>query len=86
MTALEKAWAALEGRRVESRRLYACVYCRGNTGVLRQHWCRDELELYCDRCERWTGQIITRDEVGAWIGGVGRKSKETAQIAFAGDV
>jgi hypothetical protein len=49
-----RAW---EGRRVEGR--FACVYCYGRDFVLLRHHCRDELELYCDSCERWTGDRIS---------------------------
>ena len=51
------ALQALEGKRVE--RAFPCVYCLSRDAVLRRHWCVDELELYCDSCERWTGERIT---------------------------
>jgi len=63
---VQKLFEALNGQRVESRYLYACVYCGAKDGVLRQHWCKDELELYCDRCERWTGDRLTCQDIVNW--------------------
>ena len=48
---------ALEGKRV--RGVYPCVYCRSYDFVLRRHWCVDEVELYCDSCERWSGDRVS---------------------------
>jgi hypothetical protein len=44
-----------------------CYCCGGQTAVLRQRWCKDELELFCDRCETWAGRRITVADVEAWI-------------------
>jgi hypothetical protein len=52
---------ALEGRRVRGR--FPCVYCHSYDFVLRRHWCVDEVELYCDGCERWTGDRISIADV-----------------------
>ena len=66
-SALRKKLRTLEGRRVDSQYTYACVYCGAQDGVLRQHWCKDELELFCDRCERWTGERISIDDLARWM-------------------
>jgi hypothetical protein len=61
-------WQDLEGRRVGTVYL-ACVSCGGREGILRRHHCQDELELYCDWCEAWTGIRVTKAEVQAWNDG-----------------
>jgi hypothetical protein len=52
------------GKRVETT--FRCSGCGCWDGVLRRHYCRDELELFCDRCETWHGVTVTRDDVRAW--------------------
>jgi hypothetical protein len=52
------------GRRIGTR--IRCCGCGGYDGVLRRRFCRDELELFCDRCETWQGIIVTRNDVRAW--------------------
>jgi hypothetical protein len=58
----QTTWRKLEGTRVETR-LTACTNCGARDGVLRRHHCKDELELYCDWCERWTGMRIRREDL-----------------------
>jgi hypothetical protein len=58
-------WYGLDGARVETR-FVACLHCGARDGVMLQHHCKDELELYCDWCERWTGHRITKHQVRAW--------------------
>jgi hypothetical protein len=53
-----------EGRRVETR--LRCRTCDGYDGVLRHRYCKDELELFCDRREIWLGITVTRAEVRTW--------------------
>jgi hypothetical protein len=65
MTA-EEIRSELEGTRVESASS-VCLYCGGHDAVLLGHHCKDELELYCDWCERWTGHRIRIDEARAWV-------------------
>jgi hypothetical protein len=64
MPRLPKTLRAFEGRRVS--REYPCVYCWAREGVLLFHCARDELELYCDGCERWTGFRLTDADVRQW--------------------
>jgi hypothetical protein len=52
----------LEGRRIYSETV-VCLGCRGYDGVLRRHHCKDELELYCDWCEEWTGHRLDFDAI-----------------------
>jgi hypothetical protein len=54
----------LEGRRVSD---VHCYCCGGQTAVLRQRWCKDELELFCDRCETWSGRRVTVADVEVWM-------------------
>jgi hypothetical protein len=63
---LTDLWQALEGTRQETK-FVACLYCGARDGVLLRHHCKDELELYCDWCERWTGYRITEAQVRAWV-------------------
>jgi hypothetical protein len=65
MTA-EEIRSELEGVRVESASSI-CLHCGGRDAVLLKHHCKDELELYCDWCERWTGHRIRIDEAQAWV-------------------
>jgi hypothetical protein len=64
MKQLSRTLQALEGRRVELDT--PCVYCWARQGVLLFHCARDELELYCDGCERWRGVRLTDADVKAW--------------------
>ena len=59
-------WQDLKDRRVELP-FRVCLYCDGYDGVLRRHHCKHELELYCDRCERWTGHRIAYSQVLALV-------------------
>jgi hypothetical protein len=52
---------ALEGKRVRGR--FPCVHCLSPDFVLRRHWCVDEVELFCDSCERWSGDRISVADV-----------------------
>jgi len=54
----------LEGKRISGVR---CYCCGGDSAVLRQRWCKDELELFCDRCESWTGERITVADLETWM-------------------
>jgi hypothetical protein len=69
----DAVWRDLERRRVEATRM-VCIHCGGYDGVLRQHWCKDELELYCDYCEKWTGERVRYSEVLALVEPEGRGS------------
>jgi hypothetical protein len=61
---LARLLKTLEGKRVSD---VHCYCCGGQTAVLRQRWCKDELELFCDRCETWSGQRITTADVEKWM-------------------
>jgi hypothetical protein len=63
---LQDAWRELEGRRVTTRYM-ACITCGGREGVLRRHHCKDELEIFCDYCEEWTGARVTKAQVQGWL-------------------
>jgi hypothetical protein len=54
----------LEGRRVSG---YRCYCCGSHEPVLRQRWCKDELEMFCDSCECWTGRRITTADLEIWM-------------------
>ena len=64
----ERLWREMRGRRVTCQ-FRVCLYCDGRDGVLCQHHCKDELELYCDWCERWTGIRVTYQEAETWVEG-----------------
>jgi hypothetical protein len=64
MTKLRELLMTLEGRRVEGEQ---CYCCGSQEFVLRQRWCKDELEMFCDRCECWTGLRITTADVETWL-------------------
>jgi hypothetical protein len=61
---LQKLLKTMAGRRVTG--VY-CPCCHGDEAVLRQRWCKDELELFCDRCETWIGERITIADLGDWM-------------------
>ena len=63
---LEALFRTLEGRRVSGPSVH-CYCCDGDQAVLRQRWCKDELELFCDRCEVWTGRCITVADLEVWV-------------------
>ena len=67
MPTAKQLWREMEGKRITAQ-FRVCLYCDGRDGILRQHHCRDELELYCDWCERWTGLRMTYQQVQAWVG------------------
>jgi hypothetical protein len=80
-------WHDLEGRRVEATRM-VCLHCGGHDGVLRQHWCKDELELYCDYCEKWTGERVRYAEILALVepGARGSALKAPARSTYSSTV
>jgi len=61
---LARLLKTLEGKRVSG---VDCYCCGGHQAVLRQRWCKDELELFCDRCETWAGRCITTADVEKWM-------------------
>lgn len=60
----EQLLKTLEGKRVHD---VHCYCCGGDSAVLRQRYCKDELELFCDRCETWAGRCITIADAEIWI-------------------
>ena len=62
----EKLLKTLEGRRISGHGVH-CYCCGGQQAVLRQRWCKDELELFCDRCETWIGECITVADLETWM-------------------
>jgi hypothetical protein len=59
-------WRELEGQRIYSQTT-VCLGCRGRDGILRRHHCKNELELYCDWCEEWTGHRLDYNDVASWV-------------------
>jgi hypothetical protein len=64
MRKLSRELRALEGRRVD--RFFPCLRCGSDSGVLLQHCAVDELEIYCDTCEAWSGTRLTEADVRSW--------------------
>src|SRR5262249_12970862 len=62
----EQLLKTLEGRRVSGHGVH-CYCCGGDSAVLRQRWCKDELELFCDSCETWMGRRVTTAHLGIWL-------------------
>jgi hypothetical protein len=61
---LETLFGTLEGRRVSGIR---CYCCDGDQAILRRRWCKDELQLFCDRCEVWSDRRITVADLEVWL-------------------
>jgi hypothetical protein len=68
---LSRELRALEGRRVD--RFFPCLRCGSQDGVLLQHCAVDELEIYCDTCESWSGTRLSEADVRQW------RNKQPAQ-------